>query len=335
MANGLAIKSFSNFVKEVNARAQECDPTELADWAVRHLSREVGFECAWYGWAQIDRSGVRIHANTTLDLPETYYPFWTSMAEQDLLAARLLDDPAVVAIYDRRDGEQNDGMTTLADRYGLEKMATVMNHREGRLASFYLSSYRHGSRARAFGPDEQEYLQCAVEQLGIAMRLGRIGGRPAPGDASISILVNESGIGILGLRHLREHLGDFWPEWKGDLLPEKLRGLLAVPGHHYFPDRGVVVSCEAARDCKAMGLRRLTIRRMSPIDLLTAREREISGLLAKGLSHKDVARQLGIAPSTVRNQIRSVYLKTGISSRAELATLVHAPAEAGAASLHG
>ena len=165
------------------------------------------------------------------------------------------------------------------------------------------------------------------------MRLGRIGGETQAEAGAISILVNDSGIGILGLRHLREHLGNFWPEWKGDLLPEKLRGLISTPGNHYFPDKGIVVSCEAARDHKSMGLRRLTIRRMSPIDLLTGREREISRLLAKGLSHKDVARQLGIAPSTVRNQIRSVYQKTGISSRAELATLIHAPAEAGAAQL--
>jgi DNA-binding CsgD family transcriptional regulator len=140
-------------------------------------------------------------------------------------------------------------------------------------------------------------------------------------DGAISILVNESGIGILGLGSLREQLGDFWPGWRGDLLPERLRAIIALPGRHMLPDQGIVVTCEKAPDYQNMGLRRLTIRPMTVVDLLTPREHEIARLLAKGNSHKDVARLLGVAPSTVRNQTQSIYDKAGIGSRAELASL--------------
>lgn len=326
MAAEFGLRAFSNLITEINARAMETDCEGLARWTVCELAEKVGFECAWYGWAQIDTGGVSIHANASLNLPDDYFSFWTTMAAEDLLAERLIREPGAIATYDRRSGPQNDGMTALADRFGLDKIATVMNHREGRLSSFYLSSYRMGRQARAFSEKEQEFLQCVVEQLGRAMKLNAISGDAPRNDGAISILVNASGIGLLGLGNLREQLGDFWPGWKGDLLPEQLRSLSMLPGRHMLPDRRLVVTSETASRDGDMGIRRLTIRRMNAIDQLTAREQEIARLLARGKSHKEVARLLGIAPSTVRNQTRSIYEKSNVRRRAELASLFADPA---------
>ncbi|MDP2122712.1 MAG: LuxR C-terminal-related transcriptional regulator [Hoeflea sp.] len=315
------LKSFSDFVSEVNARAVETDAEGIARWAIDHLSQTLGFDGAWYGWAQIEKTGVQIHANASLNLPDDYYDFWQTMADDDLLAARLIREPGAIATYERYSGQQNDGMITLSDRYGLTRMATVMNRREGRLASFYLSSYRMGRVSREFSPAEQEYLQCAVDQLGRAMKLSSFEYNRRAERGTISILVNESGIGILGLANLREQLGEFWPGWKGDLLPEKLTRLIHIQGKHVLHQEQMIVICENAPQYQGMRLRRLTLRRMMPMDHLTLRESEVAELLAKGRSHKDVARMLGIAPSTVRNQTQSIYDKLGVNSRAELASM--------------
>ncbi len=319
------LKTFSGFVTEINARALETDVEGLARWAVGELSETLGFECAWYGWAHIKSDGVDIHANASLNLPDDYYDFWQTMAEDDLLAARLIDEPDVVATYDRLTGVQNDGMTTLSDRYGLSKMATVMNNRDGRLASFYLSSYRVGKRARKFTAGQQDFLQCAVDQIGRAMKLQSLESNRNLENGAISILVNEAGIGILGLGDLREQLGDFWPDWNSDLLPRKLRNIVREPGVHYLVDRGLMVICEIAPGYRDMSLRRLTIKKLTPLDLLTNRESEVAKLLAGGHSHKETARILGVAPSTVRNQTQSIYEKTGVNNRASLASLVENP----------
>ncbi|MFG6439800.1 helix-turn-helix transcriptional regulator [Roseateles sp. LKC17W] len=53
--------------------------------------------------------------------------------------------------------------------------------------------------------------------------------------------------------------------------------------------------------------------------LFTAREIEILKLVAAGLSNKQIARELGSSPNTVRNQIHAVFRKTGVSNRTELA----------------
>ncbi len=61
----------------------------------------------------------------------------------------------------------------------------------------------------------------------------------------------------------------------------------------------------------------------SPKDLdwfsFSAREVQILQLLARGLSNKMIARELGSSPNTIRNQIHAVFRKTAVSNRTELA----------------
>jgi DNA-binding CsgD family transcriptional regulator len=58
--------------------------------------------------------------------------------------------------------------------------------------------------------------------------------------------------------------------------------------------------------------------------LFTFREIEILKLVASGLSNKQIARQLGSSPNTIRNHIYAVFRKAGVSNRTELALRVAA-----------
>jgi DNA-binding NarL/FixJ family response regulator len=97
---------------------------------------------------------------------------------------------------------------------------------------------------------------------------------------------------------------------------------MAVEGTHILPDRDLVVRVETPPRLQGMGLRRLTLRRLNRFDLLTSREREVARELAAGQSAKEVARTLGLAPATVRNQTQSIYQKLQIDNRAALAAIV-------------
>ena len=57
---------------------------------------------------------------------------------------------------------------------------------------------------------------------------------------------------------------------------------------------------------------------------LTARETEVLTLLGRGASNKDIARQLGVQPSTVERHVTNLYRKLGANGRADAA--VHAVA---------
>lgn len=52
---------------------------------------------------------------------------------------------------------------------------------------------------------------------------------------------------------------------------------------------------------------------------LTAAEAEVAGLILKGMSSKQIARARATSEATIRQQAQSVYRKSGLSNRAELA----------------
>jgi two-component system nitrate/nitrite response regulator NarL len=56
--------------------------------------------------------------------------------------------------------------------------------------------------------------------------------------------------------------------------------------------------------------------------LLTQKEDEVAGLVAEGMTNRDVAQKLGIVEHTVSNYLFRIYEKLGISSRVELALYV-------------
>jgi DNA-binding CsgD family transcriptional regulator len=59
-----------------------------------------------------------------------------------------------------------------------------------------------------------------------------------------------------------------------------------------------------------------------PLDSLSIREHEIVQILAKGLTFKEAAKELGLSPSTVSNHLYRIYQKLNIGSKSELFKLL-------------
>lgn len=104
-----------------------------------------------------------------------------------------------------------------------------------------------------------------------------------------------------------------YPQWRGDVLP------FAVPQPgEKITENGLCVESEAYADLFCL---RLWEER--PTDALPQRDREIINGVCKGMTFKEIARELQLAPSTVSNRLYRIYRKLGVTSRAGLAKLVH------------
>ena len=60
--------------------------------------------------------------------------------------------------------------------------------------------------------------------------------------------------------------------------------------------------------------------RLRRVDL-TARDRQLLDQLARGRSNNEIARQLGVAPKTIRNQLSLLYTRLAVTDRSQAALL--------------
>ena len=60
-------------------------------------------------------------------------------------------------------------------------------------------------------------------------------------------------------------------------------------------------------------------------DALTAREREVLGLVARGWTNREIGAALFIASATVRKHLDNVYAKLGVRSRAQAVAVTGRP----------
>lgn len=58
---------------------------------------------------------------------------------------------------------------------------------------------------------------------------------------------------------------------------------------------------------------------------LTRREREVIVLVARGLTNREVARMLNIAPRTVDKHLENAYRQLGVTNRVEAALMAESP----------
>jgi DNA-binding CsgD family transcriptional regulator len=135
-----------------------------------------------------------------------------------------------------------------------------------------------------------------------------------------TIVTNLEGFIVAASDLAMSSLKSIFDGWQGSELPvqlrEKIATLTAVSFNRVLRTDAFIVQAMKADASIVWQLRAPT-----PVDLLTDREYQVAKAYSLGSSHKEIAKELSIAPSTVSNQLTHVYEKLNVTNKASLASL--------------
>jgi DNA-binding CsgD family transcriptional regulator len=115
--------------------------------------------------------------------------------------------------------------------------------------------------------------------------------------------------------HMAAMLDAEWPGFGGHYLPQHVVSALLITGHY----RGKQIELSATHK---FGYMVCTAKQAHAVSMLSPSEMNAVRRFANGMSHSEIAAQLGISRHTVRNQIANAYQKLGIHNKVELVRLV-------------
>lgn len=300
-------------------------PDGFRRWALGELRQLLPFDAAIWGTGTARR--MKFHTCTVLDLPAGF---------PERLEASQAINP-IVPVLLRKLETPVDMKSVMPDRqfyasalyrqtfapHGIERILST-GHIDAESGLYSLVTLYRFDRGRPFSAADAAkvgrvmfHLFNAASHAFFLQMSRRLADRPA---ASAAAAVDATGAFHDAMPRFFEMLDRHFPDRPPQQLPFALPADSETAVH-----RGLCVRCEPLEE-----LRCVHIWPAGPLDHLTRRERDVVAAVAHGLSFKQAAKRIGIAPSTVANHLYRVYRKLGVYSRAALAELVYPDAEPGA-----
>jgi len=315
----------SELLLDLYRSARELPADQFQQAVIQRLRPVFSFDSSMWGTGTVDGGGrVEVRSIHLDRQPQEMLENWMQVSHEDTVVEMVAARPGRVfnahipTLY--RGRRDKAGMLDFARRFNAGNGLVVLHAHAGMPLLSWLGLYRRNVDTH-FSERERILFELVFPHTLEALSMNRLLHLDslyrdrAEGRASVAIVDRKGGVyqaeGGFGAALRQE-----WPQWEGTMLPGVLleRILASDPAQY----RGQRLAVESQRVGDLLFLR---ARKLEPIDRLTAREKEVAGRFAHGMSHKEVAADLGVSPATVRNQLQGVYLKLGVSDKASLALL--------------
>ncbi|OOG50697.1 helix-turn-helix transcriptional regulator [Polaromonas sp. C04] len=313
---------FGELLLAIYRGAREIPLQDFQEFALDHVKTIVHFDMARWGVSVQDSRGVDYHHPCVLNDPPEALQIYAEIRDQDISPRQVLDHPGRAFNYHLTALSSVDRSTS-----GIFAYARRFRHEHALIVGFkspdtglVKSVSLYGAYTnRPFTEVQRTFIQAVVPHLmeawtiNHAVHLEKM--RALFGEKAWSMAIAD------GAGHLLFTEDDFesllcseWPASRHLTVPGPLYD--AVTGRDtrsWYEGRALVVVATPIK-----GFLFLRGRRRLPVDSLKPRERQVARQIAQGLTHKEIARQLNIAPATVRNHMQSMLERSHVRNNAEL-----------------
>ncbi|WP_343729543.1 helix-turn-helix transcriptional regulator [Duganella sp.] len=317
-------QSFSSGVLEMGGLMRHAEPQVFLRETLLILRRFIGFDSAWWGQVSPGGPGVgpRNLLHASMGLSTTFAQEWNGViAASDCFAQDSIASLGTVlrASGDCEDGESEE-MLAFVKRHGLHTIMAITFELPGSGLLFFVCLYRNCPHA-AFN-DVESMLFLEFTQHMLQSWKHRLADWQAAFGASsldgLAVADAQGQLYYLG-RRIGDALARDCDDWQGTTLPRSVTAAFAhLPCSVTLGGAKLVLA-------PADSLVAITLAGAGQRAQLTPRELSAALLYARGQSYKEIAREMGLTPSTVRTYLRDVYSSLGVSNKIELAAaLAHA-----------
>lgn len=321
------------FISHLYRSAPSIAPDKYRVWALEQLTSVIEFDAAFWGTG--NQTHIHFHYVDQVGLDDKYVEHLESTMAINPIKDEVLNNldlPIDMAdVVEDKVFYRSELYHTLFKPYGIERILAAA-HLEMDSGLYTLISLYRFDRDHPFSLQEKQlqkqlmfHLVAAISHASfLHLRVGQV-------------LQDTQGQECAALCDLTGCFHDVHPSFM-TLLYEHFsrRNIYSLPidipdtlthaalSTEVDPDRlYTVISHDLVFELTLMGsLVKVGLRPLGPLDKLSAREKEIVQLVCKGLTFKEVAKKLQLAPSTISNHLYRVYDKLAISSRSELAQLM-------------
>ncbi len=302
-----------------------CDALPFPEFqheALRFVQEKLPFDSALWaaGTVAAGRESV-IFSIFLYNQPEEMLASYERVKGRDVAFMRALAQPGTtinVALSDVVWEVGSEALKAHAERYGMQHILTTVTRGPVTELLGAISLYR-SDPANRFSEQERLLLQNLVPHL-VALcnrsRIQHLEEAPHPGRERrrrAAALIDGKGMLYNANPGFVDLLLSEWPDWRGPMLPPALFDSAVTASATRVLFSRIAVHASAVNDLFLLYLREIT-----PCDSLSQREWDVATAFGHGMSHKEIARHLSIAPSTVRNHLSTIYEKLSVSNKAEL-----------------
>ena len=315
-AQHLPVTDFSEYSLKSVKRALHFDSATLLDYAVS-TRNAIGIQALYLHQVPVERLHERVLYAGVESLTEQ-----GELVSRDVILQKAIANRGQCVAADVNHAFRRDRFLEYCRKFD-NAHSLVLSTRTTNNA-FSLAALWRANPKNAYGHDDIAAATCLLPHLlrarQINQQLGHgLSAKPTtttpPGRATI--LSTFSGqlyvVGIEAIRLLQQE----WEQWLPPMLPSALMSQLAGNTYRRFLGRAITIQASVRANMLCM-----EIAPLCNADRLTPAELRVARLAVCGLQYKEIAREVDVAPATVRNQLQSVYRKLGVRNKTALANAI-------------